>query len=124
MYLPLGMAASIVLEMGLHVETVVHPRSLTQEAQASRRKAFWAFFILDRYITCLCIFRLFREYSNIGPYYRMATSLLGRNCTLPWRRVHVPDVSTGYELSMTIEQSAFSLQCQLWSVHDQYMDQM
>jgi hypothetical protein len=98
-----SMAGSMVLELGLHAEGLVTSKTMTWKTRASRRKAFWAFLVQDR----------------------MATSLLGRNCAVPWRRVRVPDLSTVFDGSnLTNEQEAFIHQCRLWSIHDQHMDQI
>lgn len=56
---------------------------------------------------------------------RIATSILGRNCTVPWRRVRVPAYSTTFaKTAMSLEQVVFDQQCRLWNIHDEYMDQM
>lgn len=55
---------------------------------------------------------------------RMATSLLGRNCIIPWRRVSVPPVLSILPSQTDVSELAFAYQCQLWHLHDQHMDQM
>lgn len=97
------MAASLALHLGLHViglSELQGSQAISLESRLSRIRAFWSFFLLDR----------------------MATSLLGRNCALPWRRVRVPALDLGGPLIEA--ERAFTLQCRLWYLHDQYMDQI
>jgi hypothetical protein len=54
----------------------------------------------------------------------MATSILGRNCMIPWRRVDVPTLDTILHSTATVDEAASDHQCKLWFLHDQFMDQM
>ncbi|KAH8647075.1 hypothetical protein BGZ60DRAFT_424054 [Tricladium varicosporioides] len=72
------------------------------ERRDARIKTFWSFFLVDR----------------------IATSILGRNCSVPWRRIEVPGLDTILGSSPNIDDLAFSSQCKLWYLHDQYMDQI
>lgn len=100
------MAMSMVGHLGLHAVTLPELRQkkpIDDLTQSTRVEAFWPVFLHDRIIT----------------------SLLGRNCALPWSRVNVPFIDTMYEgTSLSEDQFVFSLQCRLWYLHDQHMDQI
>ncbi|PMD33962.1 hypothetical protein L207DRAFT_498539 [Hyaloscypha variabilis F] len=101
-----SMAGGLALGLGLHViglQALSDPSyAPLQEERETRIRTFWAFFLFDR----------------------MATSILGRNCTVPWRRVDVPNMNTILGPDASIDDLSFSYQCQLWFLHDQYMDQI
>ncbi|OJI81110.1 hypothetical protein ASPTUDRAFT_193027 [Aspergillus tubingensis CBS 134.48] len=100
-----SMCASLVLHLGL-------PASITPDIGAGspelghfpqdtrRLRALWSSVFLDR----------------------IATSLLGRNCLLPWKRIKAPSFLSAVGPSPSLDELAFDHQCRLWFIHDQYMD--
>jgi hypothetical protein len=103
-----SMAASLCTHLGLHVGSLkdlkdAHGSAKTSiEERNSKIRTFWQFFLVDR----------------------IATSLLGRQCTLPWRRVRSPSFDSTFSHIPSLDAIAFDHQCKLWLLHDQYMDQM
>ncbi|PYH46223.1 uncharacterized protein BP01DRAFT_338683 [Aspergillus saccharolyticus JOP 1030-1] len=55
---------------------------------------------------------------------RIATSLLGRNCMLPWRRIDAQSFISTVGPTPSLDELAFDHQCRLWFIHDQYMDRI
>ncbi|KAJ5368359.1 uncharacterized protein N7496_008119 [Penicillium cataractarum] len=55
---------------------------------------------------------------------RIATSLLGRNCLLPWKRVRAVTYLDAINTTPSLEEVAFDYHCRLWFIHDQHMDQI
>ncbi|KAF5644494.1 Nudix hydrolase [Fusarium sp. NRRL 52700] len=54
---------------------------------------------------------------------RISTSMLGRNCIIPWRRVR----ATPYLKACSTpapEDTVFGAHCQMWFIHDRYMDRI
>lgn len=105
-----SMAASLCLHLGLHVssldslsETSRSAKSpTTKDSQNLRVKAFWSSFLLDR----------------------IATSLLGRNCMIPWRRVQAAPFLSAASSPPSQDELIFAAQCRLWFIHDQSMDRI
>lgn len=61
-----------------------------------------------------------------SPYLvTVSTSLMGRNCMLPWRRLEVPDFLQAVAGTVpTLDEVVFDHHCKLWFMHDQHMDKM
>ncbi|KAH7141037.1 C6 transcription factor [Dactylonectria macrodidyma] len=102
-----SMAASLCLHLGLHVssldglnETSRSVGSPTKDSNDLRVRAFWSSFLLDR----------------------IATSLLGRNCMIPWRRVQAAPFLSATSSPPSMDELIFAAQCRLWFIHDQFMD--
>ncbi|KAL4961175.1 uncharacterized protein BDV14DRAFT_211251 [Aspergillus stella-maris] len=106
-----SMCASLVLHLGLPISISPEigaaspasaPENSPQErnVQDTRLRTLWSSVFLDR----------------------IATSLLGRNCLLPWRRIKAPSFLSAVGLSPSLDELAFDHQCRLWFIHDQYMD--
>ncbi|KAJ5341064.1 hypothetical protein N7541_010188 [Penicillium brevicompactum] len=55
---------------------------------------------------------------------RIATSLLGRYCLIPWRRIKCSSFLSAVGPSPSLDELAFDSQCRLWFIHDQYMDKI
>ncbi|PWY90288.1 hypothetical protein BO94DRAFT_584301 [Aspergillus sclerotioniger CBS 115572] len=55
---------------------------------------------------------------------RIATSLLGRTCMLPWKRIKAHSFISSIGPSPSLDELAFDHQCRLWFIHDQYMDRI
>lgn len=101
------MAMSMVIHLGIHATSLPELRqreTIDERTQSTRVRAFWSAFLHDRILT----------------------SLLGRNCALPWRRVNVPFIDATFEQvhHMPMDQLIYSLQCRLWYIHDRHMDQI
>jgi hypothetical protein len=103
-----SMAASLCIHLGLHVGSLEHLNDTSgrlkasNEQQSLRIRTLWQFFLIDR----------------------ISTSLLGRQCTLPWRRIKTPFLDSTFTFTPSQEIIAFDHQCKLWFLHDRYMDQM
>ncbi|ETS76475.1 hypothetical protein PFICI_11862 [Pestalotiopsis fici W106-1] len=55
---------------------------------------------------------------------RVATSLLGRHCIIPWRRIKAPYLVEVLGAAATTDELAFDFQCKLWYLHDKHMDRI
>ncbi|KAG4443684.1 hypothetical protein IFR05_000870 [Cadophora sp. M221] len=103
----LSMAAGLIIHLGLHV-TALDGLAETNDLPLSDRhglkiRTFWSFFLVDR----------------------IATATLGRNCTIPWRRIRVLDFGRIIPPShATIEEVAFDAQCKLWFLSDKFLDRI
>ncbi|KAL4740238.1 hypothetical protein BDV11DRAFT_204433 [Aspergillus similis] len=106
-----SMCASLVLHLGLPVSissdigaAIPEPASLPPESNArhTRLRTLWSSVFMDR----------------------IATSLLGRNCLLQWRRIKAPSFLSVVGPSPSLDELAFDHQCRLWFIHDQYMDRI
>ncbi|KAH7144188.1 C6 transcription factor [Dactylonectria estremocensis] len=103
-----SMAASLCLHLGLHVSSLDALREAsrsvgspsTKDSNDLRVRAFWSSFLLDR----------------------IATSLLGRNCMIPWRRVQAAPFLSATSSPPSMDELIFAAQCRLWFIHDQFMD--
>ncbi|KAF5714450.1 Nudix hydrolase [Fusarium mundagurra] len=101
-----SMAASLVVHLGLHVSSLENVMQIpvgppSDIDKSVRVQAFWSVFLMDR----------------------ISTSMLGRNCMIPWRRVR----ATPYLKSCsnpTTEDTVFDAHCQMWFIHDRYMDKI
>ncbi|KAI2786308.1 hypothetical protein POX_g08691 [Penicillium oxalicum] len=103
-----GMACSLALHLGLTVSSLETLQ--TNESEASnpqalqsrqlRVKSLWSVILLDR----------------------IATSLLGRNCLIPWRRVSAPFYLDVVDQDVPLQAVIFDYHCRLWFIHDQFMD--
>lgn len=57
--------------------------------------------------------------------FSIATSLCGQVCAIPWRRVRAESYTSVIEgRQASFEERVFDMQCELWALHDRYMDQM
>ncbi|KAH8662587.1 hypothetical protein BX600DRAFT_466616 [Xylariales sp. PMI_506] len=105
-----GMACSLALHLGLTVSSLKHLQANVAELDVPevlqtrrlRVKALWSVVLIDR----------------------IATSLLGRHCMLPWRRVQAPSYLEVADRPVTIDEVVFDYHCRLWFIHDQYMDRI
>ncbi|OOO08593.1 Zn(2)-C6 fungal-type DNA-binding domain [Aspergillus oryzae] len=106
-----AMCASLVLHLGLPVIITPDrgpasraPGELSAESRTrdSRLRTLWSSVLMDR----------------------IATSLLGRNCLLPWKRIKCPSFLSAVGPSPSLDELAFDYQCRLWFIHDQYMDKI
>jgi hypothetical protein len=98
-------AAAIAIQLGLHVigfEGSSDGQSTIEIENAEKIRTFWCFAFMDR----------------------IATSELGRQCVMPWRRIRTPSMLQTLEPCSTRDDIAFAHQCELWFLHDRYMDQM
>ncbi|CZR63610.1 uncharacterized protein PAC_13507 [Phialocephala subalpina] len=104
----LSMAGGLAVDLGLHVigldalSESKSSRTLLAEEREIRLRSFWAFFLVDR----------------------IAATMLGRNCIIPWRRVEVPLLHSDLHHSASVDEVVFSHQCRLWQLHDNFMDQI
>lgn len=100
-----SLAASLVLHLGLNFgmsSQLVKQEISNSEQEEVQRHIFWSVCLLDR----------------------VATAVLGRQCTLPWRRVTVPQLDFSDHGPDNRYRLVFALQCRLWYIFDQYMDQI
>ncbi|KAL2848586.1 hypothetical protein BJY01DRAFT_233883 [Aspergillus pseudoustus] len=106
-----SMCASLVLHLGLSVSITPEIEAagsgsgtLSGESntQKTRLRTLWSSVFMDR----------------------IATSLLGRNCLLQWKRINAPSFLSAVGASPSVDELAFDHQCRLWFIHDQYMDIM
>ncbi|KIW18723.1 hypothetical protein PV08_03012 [Exophiala spinifera] len=101
-----SMAAATVNQLGLHATNLTASGTLTASevslAASDRARAFWSFFLIDR----------------------IATTILGRNCTIPRKRISSTFPTNMGQQSSEAEDLAFQYQCRLWDIHDRYMDQI
>ncbi|KAF4415666.1 Nudix hydrolase [Fusarium acutatum] len=101
-----SMAASLVVHLGLHVSSLENvmqiPIGLPSDIDKSvRAQTFWSVFLMDR----------------------ISTSMLGRNCMIPWRRVRATPYLKACS-NPTTEDTIFDAHCQMWFIHDRYMDKI
>lgn len=99
------MAGAISSHLALHASNLesLAENTLQQVLTSSvRLRAFWSYFLVDR----------------------IATTLLGRYCTTPWRRVNVPLLTSSGVGHRHLDEVVFEHQCRLWNIHDRFMDQM
>ncbi|KAF5617729.1 Nudix hydrolase [Fusarium tjaetaba] len=101
-----SMAASLIVHLGLHVssfENVMQiPVGTPSDIDKSVRvQTFWSVFLMDR----------------------ISTSMLGRNCMIPWRRVRATPYLKACS-NPTTEDTVFDAHCQMWFIHDRYMDKI
>ncbi|KAL4795288.1 hypothetical protein BDV19DRAFT_398947 [Aspergillus venezuelensis] len=106
-----SMGASLVLHLGL-------PISISPEVGASSPANESENFPQERNVQDT---RLRTLWSSVF-LDRIATSLLGRNCLLPWKRIKAPSFLSAVGPSPSLDELAFDHQCRLWFIHDQYMD--
>ncbi|GLA04720.1 hypothetical protein AnigIFM60653_004779 [Aspergillus niger] len=102
-----SMCASLVLHLGLPVGIppdigAGSPEPGHSPRDTQRLRVLWSSVFLDR----------------------IATSLLGRNCMLPWKRIKAPSFLSAVGPSPSLDELAFDHQCRLWFIHDQYMDKI
>lgn len=106
-----SMACSLSIHLGLTVTSLRELRQVEQEGNdrgrisqdlRQRTRTLWSVLLLDR----------------------IATSLLGRHCIIPWRRVQAPYLRDVLGDAATSEEISFDFQCRLWFLHDQYMDRI
>lgn len=98
-----SMAAGLCVHLRLHVLALEEFEARSFEPQVQDIQTFWMFYLIDR----------------------TAISILGRNCSLPWRRVNVPNFEASLDpKTADIAQISFMWQCKLWFLHDEQMDQM
>ncbi|KAK2476127.1 hypothetical protein H9L39_11351 [Fusarium oxysporum f. sp. albedinis] len=102
-----SMAASLIVHLGLHVSSLenvmqipIGPPSDSIE-KSVRVQTFWSVFLMDR----------------------ISTSMLGRNCMIPWRRVRATPYLKACS-NPTTEDTVFDAHCQMWFIHDRYMDKI
>ncbi|CZS96860.1 related to pathway-specific regulatory protein nit-4 [Rhynchosporium agropyri] len=105
----MSVAGSLCTHLGLHVgaQEYVDPgtkgdASSSDTETDSRTRTFWQFFLVDR----------------------IATSLLGRQCSIPWKRVRTPPFQITLDKVSPLHEVVFDHQCRLWLLHDQFMDQI
>ncbi|QGI83917.1 hypothetical protein CEK25_010646 [Fusarium fujikuroi] len=99
-----SMAASLVVHLGLHVsslENVMQVGPPSDIDMSVRVQTFWSAFLMDR----------------------ISTSMLGRNCMIPWRRVRATPYLKACN-NPTTEDTVFDAHCQMWFIHDRYMDKI
>ncbi|VTT74578.1 unnamed protein product [Fusarium fujikuroi] len=99
-----AMAASLVVHLGLHVsslENVMQVGPPSDIDMSVRVQTFWSAFLMDR----------------------ISTSMLGRNCMIPWRRVRATPYLKACN-NPTTEDTVFDAHCQMWFIHDRYMDKI
>ncbi|KAF7891431.1 uncharacterized protein EAF02_001756 [Botrytis sinoallii] len=104
----LAMAGGLAMGLGLHAiglgalsKSDTSKRLLEQE-QENRLRTFWSLFFIDR----------------------IAATMLGISCVVPWRRVQVPTLHSLLGADASHDELAFSYNCGLWQLHDQFMDQI
>ncbi|KAJ4214579.1 hypothetical protein NW759_010134 [Fusarium solani] len=105
-----SMAASLALQLGLTVSSLENlDKSGTREtagvrapsSQPLRIRVLWSTLLLDR----------------------IATSMMGRNCIIPWKRVQALTFATATP-DPSQDEIVFDHHCRLWFIHDQYMDRI
>ncbi|CZR40770.1 uncharacterized protein FPRO_10358 [Fusarium proliferatum ET1] len=99
-----SMAASLVVHLGLHVsslENVMQVGPPSDIDKSVRVQTFWSAFLMDR----------------------ISTSMLGRNCMIPWRRVRATPYLKACS-NPTTDDTVFDAHCQMWFIHDRYMDKI
>ncbi|KAF5628690.1 Nit-4-like protein [Fusarium sp. NRRL 25303] len=100
-----AMAASLVVHLGLHVSSLENvmqiPVPPSDIDKSIRVQTFWSVFLMDR----------------------ISTSMLGRNCMIPWRRVRATPYLKACS-NPTTEDIVFDAHCQMWFIHDRYMDRI
>ncbi|KAF7917187.1 uncharacterized protein EAE98_010292 [Botrytis deweyae] len=104
----ISMAGGLAMGLGLHAiglgalsKSDTSKRLLEQE-QENRLRTFWSLFFIDR----------------------IAATMLGISCVVPWRRVQVPTLHSLLGADASHDELAFSYNCGLWQLHDQFMDQI
>ncbi|KAF5604555.1 Nudix hydrolase [Fusarium subglutinans] len=101
-----SMAASLVVHLGLHVSSLENVMQIpigppSDIDKSVRVQTFWSVFLMDR----------------------NSTSMLGRNCMIPWRRVRATPYLKACS-NPTTEDAIFDAHCQMWFIHDRYMDKI
>ncbi|KAF5530045.1 Nudix hydrolase [Fusarium mexicanum] len=101
-----SMAASLVVHLGLHVSSLENVMQIpigppSDIDKSVRVQTFWSVFLMDR----------------------ISTSMLGRNCMIPWRRVRATPYLKACS-NPTTEDTVFDAHCQMWFIHDRYMDKI
>ncbi|KAF7552871.1 hypothetical protein G7Z17_g4020 [Cylindrodendrum hubeiense] len=82
---------------------------------------------LARSLTMLALRELSIGNNNVGWMHlsMLAVAILGRSSIDPNHRLHIPAFEKAFPLvSLTEEQQIFDKICQLWKIHDHYMDKM
>ncbi|KAH7329655.1 hypothetical protein B0I35DRAFT_420624 [Stachybotrys elegans] len=99
-----SMAVGLALHLGLHVSSLrnLKQNASTEASELVRLRTFWSTVLIDR----------------------IATSLLGRNCMLPWKRAHASPAVNLFTVNPTLDELVFDHHCRLWFIHDQYMDRI
>ncbi|PYH87306.1 hypothetical protein BO82DRAFT_397216 [Aspergillus uvarum CBS 121591] len=100
-----SMCASMALHLGL-------PVSMTQEIVVSNSEPVSVLQEPDTH------------HIRLRALWSIATSLLGRNCMLPWRRIKTQSFISTVGSAPSLDELAFDHQCRLWFIHDQYMDRI
>ncbi|RYC86013.1 hypothetical protein BFJ63_vAg11192 [Fusarium oxysporum f. sp. narcissi] len=104
-----SMAASLIVHLGLHVSSLENVMqipigppsdSIEKSVGLEEQVAKW-----DTYMS------------------RISTSMLGRNCMIPWRRVRATPYLKACS-NPTTEDTVFDAHCQMWFIHDRYMDKI
>lgn len=101
----LHMASAINLQLGLHVtalQNLHNQAGVMSPTDARLLRILWSFTLQDRIFTVM----------------------LGRQCSLPWRRIKARDFSDTLQPDANLEEITFGHQCRLWYLLDQYLDQM
>ncbi|EXM04554.1 hypothetical protein NOF04DRAFT_18514 [Fusarium oxysporum II5] len=101
-----SMAASLIVHLGLHVSSLENVMQIpigppSDIDKSVRVQTFWSVFLMDR----------------------ISTSMLGRNCMIPWRRVRATPYLEACS-NPTTEDTVFDAHCQMWFIHDRYMDKI
>ncbi|KAF5974286.1 regulatory protein nit-4 [Fusarium bulbicola] len=101
-----SMAASLAVHLGLHVSSLENVMQIpigppSDIDKSVRVQTFWSVFLMDR----------------------ISTSMLGRNCMIPWRRVRATPYLKACS-NPTTEDTVFDAHCQMWFIHDRYMDKI
>jgi hypothetical protein len=98
-----AIATGIILSLGFYVTGMSHYTKAEEIKEIeSRVRTFWAYFSVDR----------------------MATSIVGINCTIPWHRVRSREFSTILSAEATLNEIAFDHECRMWHLWDSSMDQV
>ncbi|EMR85700.1 putative c6 transcription factor protein [Botrytis cinerea BcDW1] len=104
----ISMAGGLAMGLGLHaiglgaLSKSDTSKILLEQEQENRLRTFWSFFFIDR----------------------IAATMLGISCVIPWRRVQVPTLHSLLGAEASHDELAFSYSCGLWQLHDQFMDQI
>ncbi|KAF7892031.1 hypothetical protein EAF00_008333 [Botryotinia globosa] len=103
-----AMASGLAMGFGLHaiglgaLSKSDTSKRLLEEEQENRLRTFWSLFFIDR----------------------IAATMLGISCVAPWRRVKMPTLHSLLGAEASHDGLAFSYNCGLWQLHDQFMDQI
>ncbi|KAJ5770823.1 uncharacterized protein N7511_002874 [Penicillium nucicola] len=110
----LAMCASMTLHLGLPVSSLHALQKSTNGDDRAGIGAAWSALLIDR---------ISPPPRKLIQENRIATSLLGRNCMLPWARVRAPSFIQTIATPSVCD-LAFDSHCRLWFLHDQWMDKI